>query len=400
MKEEVFWKNPGYISAPSLQEDISADFLIAGGGIAGVMAAHFLIENGIKPGTIVLLERRVIGSGSTGRSAGMLLPEPENEKNAWWDALIDRYGFSRIRSYHHAHRAMIESLENLVHVAEIECEAAKQQYLIMAKNRTARARVESDIAARQSLGERPRSLIGRKLYAEFRSPRFIFAERTAGGLSVNPLALVQGIAAYLRRLGVRVYENTTLETIERGGARTVNGTVNYVCMLNALGMGDTHLALHRYFTTIAVTEPLSHPLLERIGLEDKDMFIDEEGEHPFHYGKVTKDRRLLVGYGDVAIESATAELPLHAPHIRQIRNFLKRLFMHEDLSIEYGWSGGYAMAPGFLPAVVVEGNSAHVNGAGIQLSTMVASDYAVAKLLKKEHALDGLWGETGTSSVQ
>ncbi len=71
MKHEVFWKNPDYIIRPELKEDINCDYLIVGGGITGVSMAYFLAKLGAK--NIVLIEKKYIASGATGKAAGTLV---------------------------------------------------------------------------------------------------------------------------------------------------------------------------------------------------------------------------------------------------------------------------------------------------------------------------------------
>ncbi|MFN7100263.1 MAG: FAD-dependent oxidoreductase, partial [Flavobacterium sp.] len=68
---EPFWlvKNGILHSYPSLQENISTDILVVGGGITGSLIAHQCIEDGHKT---VLIDRREIGHGSTSATTSML----------------------------------------------------------------------------------------------------------------------------------------------------------------------------------------------------------------------------------------------------------------------------------------------------------------------------------------
>ena len=57
------------VGFPTLQEEITADVVIVGGGITGVTLALNLAEQGT---SAVLLEARTVGFGSTGNSTGNL----------------------------------------------------------------------------------------------------------------------------------------------------------------------------------------------------------------------------------------------------------------------------------------------------------------------------------------
>ena len=51
---------------PSLKSDIKTDVLIIGGGIAGILTAYFLQENGVP---YILVEKDRICSGTTDRKS-------------------------------------------------------------------------------------------------------------------------------------------------------------------------------------------------------------------------------------------------------------------------------------------------------------------------------------------
>ncbi len=71
---QALWVNqtPDYRPTPSLQENISADLVIIGGGFTGVSTAyHFSRRYPEK--RIVLLEAKTLANGASGRNGGMLL---------------------------------------------------------------------------------------------------------------------------------------------------------------------------------------------------------------------------------------------------------------------------------------------------------------------------------------
>ena len=70
---------------PSLKEHIETDCLVIGGGIAGLHAALRLVDSGKK---VVLLEKNICGGSSSGKSAGFLTPDSEED----FQKLIQRYG--------------------------------------------------------------------------------------------------------------------------------------------------------------------------------------------------------------------------------------------------------------------------------------------------------------------
>lgn len=368
-------------------------FLIVGAGITGLTLAYFLLEEGVPGSDIAIVEAEYAGAGSTGRSAGILIPEIETEKNVGWDIFMNRYGLKLTKEYRRAYLNALHSVEKVIKEGNIACDAQKGDFLILARNKEARERVRADIAARRRMGERPQSLRGLHLKHEFGSPGYVFAERDVEGLSVNPLALAQGIARYLRTRGVRVFEKSPLVSTYRNTARFAHGAISYKHIVYARGTAEKHSRLHKYITTIAITEKLSKEKLAELRLADLDMFIDEEGVRSFHYGKITGDGRLLLGYGDVKVEVSSAEATLHEPHLRNIKTFLKTMFPSTTLSVDYAWSGAYAIRTNLVPIVAVTKHGLVVNGAGIQLGSVASAHYAAAVLLGKKHPLHKLWND-------
>ena len=62
---------------PKLSDHINADYLIIGGGFAGLSAARRLNQIN-KEATIVLLEACEIGEGPAGRNSGFMIDLPHN----------------------------------------------------------------------------------------------------------------------------------------------------------------------------------------------------------------------------------------------------------------------------------------------------------------------------------
>jgi glycine/D-amino acid oxidase-like deaminating enzyme len=391
MKREIFWKNKGYKVGKPVKGLHKTKYLIVGGGVTGLTLAHFLIEEGTKPSDIALVEAEFVGSGSTGHSAGILIPEIETEKNVGWEAFIERYGLKLARAYRRSFLDALATIEGIIKKGKIACDARKGDFLILARDAEAKERVEDDMRARRMMGERPAALHGVYLFHEFGSPGFVFAERDVKALSVNPLAMVQGIATYLRKQGVCIFENSRLESVYRNTARFKNGAIDFEKIIYARGTGEKYPRLHKYVSTISVTQKLSATQLDELRLADLDLFIDEEGIHSYHYGKITGDGRLLLGYGDVRTTQMVSDSDLHEPHLRNIRRFLAAMFPTSKLEIHYAWSGAYAISQDLLPVVDFVGDAVILNGAGIQLGSVAAAHYTAHMLVNGKHPLARLW---------
>jgi len=101
----------------SLQQDLTADIAIIGGGIAGIATAYSLAREG---GSVVILERREIADGASGRNAGFILGGvSDNYAAACASYGVDRA--TRVFRFTFANRVLFRSV---IRSNAIECESA------------------------------------------------------------------------------------------------------------------------------------------------------------------------------------------------------------------------------------------------------------------------------------
>lgn len=382
-----FWGDLNETRFPRLEKDIQARHLIVGGGIAGLSTAYFLLERDEKD--IVLIERNSIGSGATGHSSGMLVCEPET---ASWSDLVKTYGAPLARKYYDAQVSALTVLSKIVKQENVTCDFMSEELWILASNALAKSYIRGEFEARKLMKKHSDILFGEQLQREFTTKIYSAGERTKESISVNPLFLARGFAGHLANKGVRIYEQTSFLSAKSGHARTPNGKISYKSLFRCLGVGEKGLSIERYLSTICVTKRFSAEELKRIGITSKYMFFDYE-RRSFHYGKITPDNRLLIGYGDVKCKNEYKKHYVHLPHVQNITRFIEREFLNIYMPIEYSWSSQYALSQTDLPKVIVAEDEAIINGAGTQLASIATASYAVSKMLKKEHPLDGLFGK-------
>lgn len=346
MKKACFWTNPGYKPGKPLVGHHDTGYLIVGGGIAGLFIAHYLQKKGVKKITVV--DKGTIGSGSTGLSAGMLVAQLESTPI---EKLAQLYGPRAAARYERALKGAQQEVRRLMQNGAVACEY-----------RDVSLKVFKDESGK--------------------------GEHLEKSISLNPVKFIQGMAQHLRSRGVVIYENTPLGSVQKNLAKTSQGTITFERIAYALGTSQKHRSLANYMTTICVTRPLSAKRIHRLRRAGRDMFYNEDGGHSYHYGKITWDRRLLVGYGDVYKPSSRAATPLHAPHVRKIRRFLKRTI---GLSprIHRAWSAAYALSKRPLPYISV--SRGVLEGAGTQIAAIAIASYFSSALLRKKHPLGRLF---------
>ena len=109
---------------PPLNKDIKCDVLIIGGGFSGVSAAAEFLSKGHK---VVLLEKNILGGGTSGRSAGLLTPDSELELNQ----LVRRYGPEAAKDIWDAPCRGIDRIVDAIKKHNIECGLLVQDSLYL-----------------------------------------------------------------------------------------------------------------------------------------------------------------------------------------------------------------------------------------------------------------------------
>ncbi len=386
---KLFWGSLKTTTFPKQTTDIETDYLIVGGGISGLAAAYFLLKADKR--RITIIERDTIGSGSTGHSAGMLVTEPEQGE---WHDMVRTYGPALAKKYYEAHVAAATMVEKIIQDNNIECRFKTHDYLHLKKSDPRRtvSLMREYRAVQRVLGDNLELLKGKALQKELPSSLFRYAERLRKhNLVLNPLMFSRGFATALAKRGVTILEHTAfIKSLDNTTVVTNRGTVTTKHIIFARGCAEANDHLDHFLTTIAVTKPLTTKQLASIGLSDKDMFDNIGESSSFFYGRITRDNRLLLGYGAKRVKVDTAAT-LHAPHLKKIEQFMKQQFPTLTTTVAYAWSAPYALAKGRVPLVALKHNTVTIGGAGIQLGSIVAASYAVSLLLKKPHPLKKLF---------
>lgn len=106
----------------SLQEDISCDVLIIGGGLTGLSIAYYLNEANLKT---VLVERNYLGSGASCRSTA---------KINYLQDILYKISKDKVNSYIKSQRYGIELLTNIINENKIKCDLEKKTSYLFANN--------------------------------------------------------------------------------------------------------------------------------------------------------------------------------------------------------------------------------------------------------------------------
>jgi glycine/D-amino acid oxidase-like deaminating enzyme len=186
---------------------VEADVAVVGAGYTGLAAAWELARSGRH---VVVVDRHEIGRGASGRNGGMvhpggklslpgLLALPDGRR--MWDDTV----------------AAFEGVEAVVGELGIDCDWRRSGHLELADHPRHVAHLLAEADTYQSIGEEARFIAADDLGGEVGSTRF------AGGLlvsrsgSVQPAALVGGLAGAALGAGAQLHGQTEARRVERDG---------------------------------------------------------------------------------------------------------------------------------------------------------------------------------------
>lgn len=195
-----------------LRGSADTDVAIVGGGLAGLSAAIELADRGH---AVTLLEARELGWGASGRNGGQLIAGLASEQGPIEAQLGDE----------DARAVFAMTLEALDIVRErcarfgIACDLRRGFLSVAVNERKARAlrRWHEDMATRY--GHATQWLGPAELPRFVASPRFHSGVFDPSGGHLHPLKYTLGLARAAAGLGVRLHEQSPVQSLDTGGAR-------------------------------------------------------------------------------------------------------------------------------------------------------------------------------------
>ena len=191
---------------PELPGDICADAVIIGGGIAGLLCAHFLCERGID--TVVIEKDRICGGQTKNTTAKIT-----SQHGVCYSRLIKNFGIDGASAYAKSHEEAIRKFEDIIRDLNIDCDfEILPSYLYAVSDDKI---VEDEYESAKKLG------ISCRMTSHTSLP---FAVKSAlefeNQAQFHPLKFLDGITKNLK-----IYENTEAAEVRENTVITNRGSI-------------------------------------------------------------------------------------------------------------------------------------------------------------------------------
>lgn len=339
-----FWLQQVGMPTPRaiLPGDLDVDVAIVGAGYTGLWAAYYLKRD--QPDLrVAVLERRFAGYGASGRNGGWLT----NSVTGGRAQYVKQHGRDAAIAQQVALNEAVDEVIRVAGVERIDADIRKGGELNVATTPAQLARLRGYAASEQDWPATDLVLLDARQAADRVNVAGVLGAAWHPHCArVHPAKLVLGLAAAVERLGVTIYENTTVTEIRPGEARTEHGTVRAAHVLRATeGFTPDLHGEHRTWlpmnSSLIVTEPLAASVWDEIGWNERDTLGDMA--HVYMYAQRTADDRIAFGgrgvpyrYGSrVDQDGRTQERT-----IESLGALLARFFPSAaDAAIDHAWSG-------------------------------------------------------------
>lgn len=358
MQPALYWLDEDPLEPlphPTLIGDATTDLCIVGAGYTGLWTAILAKEQDPER-EVILLEQRETGAGASGRNGGFcsysLTHGFMNGYSRFKDemAIIEGMG-----------RENLDGIEATIKKYGIECDFEFNGELRVAIEEWQMEPMIKEADLRNSFGDNVELLDQNQIQARVKSPLYRGALWDPDGTAlVDPARLVWGLERVCIKLGVKIFENTHVEWLERTNngmiAHTPYGSVNAQKVALATNVFKSLVRrAPKYVVPVydfqLVTEPLTREQLDSIGWKGREGLSDAGNQ--FHYYRMTKDNEILWGGYD-AIYNFRGKVRQEYESDAQTYAHLAAAFLEtfpqlKGIKFTHGWGGAIDTCSRFSP---------------------------------------------------
>ncbi len=330
---------------PPLDQDLDADVLIVGGGVAGLTLAYTLAEQGTMVG---LLEAGRLAGDASGANVGFLLAapsEPYAERIALW-------GRDGARAVLHIGRRSHQRIRQLVQSLGIECDYQQTGSLRLTRTHEESEDLRGSLPELKHDGFPMREIAVADAVPAHAVESFDAAFEVPEDGMLHPVKFLHGVAVAALEKGARIFPGTRVESARWQAGLWEVRAAGHVARARTLVLA-TNARTTRLLPHLApVIAPRRGQVLATAPLEVEVTARPTYCHWGYQYWRQTPDRRLVIGgWRDTDFDTESTDSVEITDSIQSaIEGGLEQL-VPGGAPIEYRWAGTMAYARDGRPLV-------------------------------------------------
>ena len=223
MREQPFWHISDKADYPILRGRRNADAVVVGGGLSGVNTAYWLSKAGLR---VILLEAETLGSGASGRSAGLVT----QTSGFGYSNMESRFGAEVCQAYTQTQNAAMQSLRELAAERDIQSDWRDMDASIIISDEREKAALEKEYGAMTRAG------LAASLTQATQCPLpSLLSIQIHSQATMHPYHYLRSLAQKSVGLGLSVYEHSRVIAMETNLVYTERGSVLAPYLIIATG---------------------------------------------------------------------------------------------------------------------------------------------------------------------
>lgn len=187
-----------------LEQDISCDVTIIGGGITGLTCAYYLSKKGLN---VVVLEKDYLMSKTSGNTTGKITAQHD----LFYKYLIDNFDTDTAKKYLSANLDAIKNIKQIIDEEQIDCDFEYQSAYVFTKSNSYIQDIKDEVKVTRTLG------LDSKLLTKIPLPigNVLCAIKFPNQAQFNPRKYATGLCSSILNNKGLIFENSKVTDIQK-----------------------------------------------------------------------------------------------------------------------------------------------------------------------------------------
>lgn len=334
-------------SFPALEEDISTDVVIVGGGITGALCAYYFMKNNINT---TIIEKSKITHGSTSITTSLLQYELD-------DQIIDLekdFNLNQVMSGYNFSKKALSELNNIINQLNLDCDYKARDCLLYTNDKNKTEKLKYEYEKRKENGFEVKFITNDTSDFDFSFGIEAGVYSFNGGAEINPVKFTHGLIKYVFENGVNIFENTEIIGFEDIGSSiklksSNNKTITCKKLIVATGYDISTFSKEKFCTLYTTYNIVTSPINNIRGYHNRCLI--KTAENTYSYLRTTFDNRIIIGGEDTRFIPEILENNIAELRYNKLREKLNSMFPQLNFTIDYKYNGIFGITDDNLPFV-------------------------------------------------